>query len=244
MYAILLYHGVEDGARSARAMDAIDREYVLDRRRFEQHLDYLAHKPAASVHTVVSFDDGDESCYTMAAPALEERGMRGEFFVVTGWIGRPGFLTAHQLRDLHRRGHGIHSHSRSHPRLSALTAPEIEQDLAGSKADLEDLLGQPVTQLSIPGGAYDERVIEIARLVGYTSLLNSVEGYNEDGGGFLLQRFTARSYSGVSLLVGICEHPARTNARLMVKRAALKAARGVMGEGGYGKLRSAIISRR
>jgi peptidoglycan/xylan/chitin deacetylase (PgdA/CDA1 family) len=225
-------------------MDEVDREYVLDRRRFEQQLDYLARKPASSIRTVVSFDDGDASCYTIAAPALEQRGMRGEFFVVTGWIGAPGFMTADQLRELARRGHGIHSHSRTHPRLSALAPADIERELAGSRADLEAVLRRPVTQLSIPGGAYDERVLEIARRAGYTTVMNSVEGYNDDHGGFLQQRFTPRSYTDVSLLVGICEHPARTKARLAMKRAALTLARGVMGEGGYGKLRDAIISRR
>jgi len=81
MYAILLYHGIEDGEQTARRLDAIDREYVLDRRRFEQHIAYLAAKPATAVRTVISFDDGDLSGYTMAAPTLERHGLRGEFFV-------------------------------------------------------------------------------------------------------------------------------------------------------------------
>jgi hypothetical protein len=46
------------------------------------------------------------------------------------------------------------------------------------------------------------------------------------------------------MLQAVCEHPVRTKARLAVKRTVLRAARGVMGEGGYGRLREAIISRR
>jgi peptidoglycan/xylan/chitin deacetylase (PgdA/CDA1 family) len=245
MYAILLYHGIEDGGvRSARQMDDVDREYVLDRGRFEQHVDYLASKPASSVRAVISFDDGDLSGYTMAAPMLERRGLRGEFFVVTSWIGTPGFMNAVQLRELAARGHGVHSHSRSHPRLTDLPSAQIEDELRGSKADLESILGRPVTQFSIPGGAYDARVVDIAERAGYTSVLNSVEGYNDEGAGALLQRFTPRSYSGVSMLQSICEHPAKTKAKLAMKRAVLRVARGVMGDGGYGKLRERIISRR
>src|SRR5262249_17643154 len=70
MFAVLLYHGIDDGTPSARQMDDVDREYVLDRRRFESHVEYLAATPATAVPVVVSFDDGDLSCHTTAAPIL------------------------------------------------------------------------------------------------------------------------------------------------------------------------------
>ena len=83
MFAVLLYHGIEDGQPSARPMDPIDREYVLDRRLFEQHVSYLGSRPNPAVRVVISFDDGDESGYSLAAPVLERHGLRGEFFIVT-----------------------------------------------------------------------------------------------------------------------------------------------------------------
>ncbi len=242
MFAVLLYHGIEDGQPSARRMDDIDREYVVDRRRFEQHVAYLASRPRGGVRVVLSFDDGDASCYTIAAPILEAHGLRGEFFIVTGWTGQPGFMTANQLRELAARGHGVHSHSRTHPRLSTLSTDGIRDELAGSKADLEAVLGTPVTQFSIPGGDYDDRVVQIAADTGYTSVLNSVEGYNDEHADvFLLRRFTARSYSDVSMLRDICERPRYTAARLAMKRAVLSAARAVMG-GHYDRLRSFVVS--
>ena len=79
----------------------------------------------------------------------------------------------------------------------------------GSKADLEAMLGTPVTQFSIPGGDYDHRVLDIAKRAGYTAVMNSVEGYNPDREAFVLRRFTPRSYSDVSMLAGICEHHMR-----------------------------------
>lgn len=244
MYAILLYHCIEDRRQSARSMDAIDREYVLTRSRFEQHVDYLAHKPADAIRAVISFDDGDLSGYTIAAPLLEQHGFRGEFFVVTRWLGTPGFMTADHLRELVQRGHGVHSHSRTHPKLSSLAPAQIADELQGSKDDLEAILARPVTQLSIPGGAYDDRVLDIAKRAGYTQVMNSVEGYNDDAPQFLRKRFSPRSYSEVSMIRSICEHPARTKANLAMKRGAVKLVRGVMGNAGYGKLRETIISRR
>ncbi len=243
MFAILLYHGIDSGERWERPMDAIDREYVLARSRFEEHVEYLAAR-RGKMDVVVSFDDGDLSGYTTAAPILEVNGLRGEFFVVSDWIGRPGFMSAEQLRELAARGHGIHSHSRTHPRLSALTTSEIEDELGGSKATLEAMLQAPVTQFSIPGGAYDKRVVEVARRVGYTSVLNSVEGYNDERNSpFVLRRFTPRAYTGAPALVDICERPAYVTAKLAVKRAALAAARGLMGRGGYERLRRSVVRR-
>ena len=242
MFAVILYHGIDDGQPSSRPMDDIDREYVLARRRFEAHIEYLAAKPAGAVPVVISFDDGDASGYSIAAPLLERHGLRGLFFVVSGWIGRPGFMTADELRDLARRGHTVQSHSRTHQKLPSLPVAEIDEELRGSKADLEAVLDRPVTQLSIPGGAYDDRVIESARRAGYQAVFTSVEGYDDDPAAFVRRRFTPRAYSDVALLQGICEHPARTKARIAVKRSILATAHGVLGSSRYGRLRGRLMA--
>ena len=255
MLAILLYHGVDSGEQWERNLDAIDREYVLSRARFEQHLQFLAtrrilisplaqstEQDGSRLHVALSFDDGDVSGYTTAAPLLEHHGFRGDFFIVTQWIGRPGFMTAAHLRDLAARGHGIHSHSRSHRRLPDLSRPEIDDELAGSKADLEQVLGKSVHYFSIPGGAYDDRVAQSAVRAGYGGVLNSVEGYN-DPATPILRRFTARSYTNAATLAGICEWPRYTAARVAFKRTALAAARQVMGARGYERLRKRTVSR-
>jgi peptidoglycan/xylan/chitin deacetylase (PgdA/CDA1 family) len=243
MFAVVLYHGIDDGRGSDRAMDPIDREYVLDRRHFEQHVEYLATTRAAGVGVIVSFDDGDLSGYTLAAPILEQHGLRGEFFIVTGWIGRSGFMSAAQLRDLAARGHGIHSHSRTHRRLPDLTRQEIDDELRRSKDDLELLLGRPVELFSIPGGAFDDRVIETASCAGYSAVLSSIEGYNNGrDDSFVLRRFAARSYSTVSTLAAICEHPFYTSMRLAAKRTMLGAVRGGLGRSAYERLRGRVIA--
>src|SRR5688500_1011395 len=63
----------------------------------------------------VTVDDGGVSYLTLMADRLEQRGWRGHCFVSTDLIGRRGFLTAAQIRELDARGHVIGSHSASHP---------------------------------------------------------------------------------------------------------------------------------
>ncbi|PYQ83659.1 MAG: hypothetical protein DMG02_33375, partial [Acidobacteria bacterium] len=42
MFAIILYHGIDSGERWDRSMTPTDREYVLSRRLFEEHIAYLS----------------------------------------------------------------------------------------------------------------------------------------------------------------------------------------------------------
>jgi peptidoglycan/xylan/chitin deacetylase (PgdA/CDA1 family) len=51
--------------------------------------------------------------------------------------------------------------------LPRLSDAEIEEELAGSRARLEDALGRPCRFLAYPFGQHDERVRAAARRVGY-----------------------------------------------------------------------------
>src|SRR5439155_25317109 len=64
---------------------------------------------------LLTFDDGGRSAAAVAGPMLEARGWHGDFLVTTDFIDIAPFLTTHQIRELHRAGHVIGSHSCSHP---------------------------------------------------------------------------------------------------------------------------------
>ena len=103
----------------------------------------------------LTFDDGGESAYTTIAPLLERRSWRGHFFVTTSYVGRPGFLTAHQIRVLHERGHSVGSHSHSHPAwMASCNASDLEKEWVTSAQILSDILGEPARVASVPGGDY------------------------------------------------------------------------------------------
>ena len=50
---------------------------------------------------------GGVSFHTPIADMLEPLGWRGHFFITTGRLGQPGFLTSAQVRELHARPCGI-----------------------------------------------------------------------------------------------------------------------------------------
>ncbi len=184
-----MYHDVvAAGAQQTSGFTGVAADvYKLDVARFREHLDAiarvtdgpvgLASDPLAWNRTrpvFLTFDDGGVSAYTVIAAELERRGWRGHFFVSTDYIGRPGFLTAGQIRALRARGHEIGSHTCSHPRkISRCAWEDILREWSESVRILSRLIGAPVTAASVPGGFYSARVARGAAAAGIRVLFNS-----------------------------------------------------------------------
>ena len=123
---------------------------------------------------LLTFDDGGRSAITEIAPRLEALGWRGHFFMTSGQIGAPGFLTASDLSELHARGHVVGSHSHSHPvRMSACSVEELRGEWSESLGRLSEILGTPVHTASVPGGYFSRVVAETAADAGLHVLFTS-----------------------------------------------------------------------
>ena len=70
-------------------------------------------------------------------------------------------------------------HSRFHPILTACTDTECEQEIRGSKQDLERLLNITPTHFCYPNGDYTERESGIVKQAGYKSARTSDCGWND-----------------------------------------------------------------
>ncbi len=186
----LLYHDVvEQGKYEASGFNSPDANiYKLDREAFEQQLALLhqhysqvdTRLPELKTHTTAvqrilfTFDDGGKSAITQVAERLESYGWVGYFFITTDQIGKEGFMTADDIRDLDRRGHVIGSHSHTHPRnISALSDEEIAREWERSCSILREVLGKEISCASVPGGFYSDRVKTLASRVGIRYLFTS-----------------------------------------------------------------------
>lgn len=128
-----------------------------------QIYDYLAGYgtlPAKPV--VLTFDDGFSSQWAAAA-MLDERGMKGVFFITTG---QPR-MADWQIKALSDQGHEIGAHTISHPILTYLSDDRLWAELSVPKAHLEAVTGRPVEFLAYTYGEYDGRVIATAQAAGY-----------------------------------------------------------------------------
>jgi peptidoglycan/xylan/chitin deacetylase (PgdA/CDA1 family) len=181
MTVALIYHDVAAASRQDECgfPGPVAARYKLEPAQFEAHLDAIAATGVtvgllgSTCQAALTFDDGGASALHAAA-SLERRGWRGHFFITTGRIDTPGFLTAAQVGELAQRGHAVGSHSHSHPTyMGSLSAAELATEWRSSREALAEILGAPPDTAAVPGGFLSADVITQAASAGYRLLLTS-----------------------------------------------------------------------
>jgi peptidoglycan/xylan/chitin deacetylase (PgdA/CDA1 family) len=122
---------------------------------------------------LLTFDDGWSAAIDEAGPLLEHHGWQATVFVTIDLLDRPHFLGRAALARLNPRVFRIGSHAMTHRMLSLLCEKEIKAELGDSKKQLEDLAGYEIDMLSIPNGAVDQRVRDVAAECGYRFVFDS-----------------------------------------------------------------------
>jgi peptidoglycan/xylan/chitin deacetylase (PgdA/CDA1 family) len=122
---------------------------------------------------VLTFDDGYADNLLTALPILQRHGFRATVFVVTDFVNagatpyQHASLTWEQCRELQRAGIEVGSHTCTHPDLRQLSGTELAQEVAGSRAAIEEKLGTPTRTFAYPFGYLDEGVAGAVRAAGY-----------------------------------------------------------------------------
>ncbi|GAA3444667.1 polysaccharide deacetylase family protein [Planomonospora venezuelensis] len=115
----------------------------------------------------LTFDDGDAT-HVLAARMLQERGMRGTFYVNSATLGDERKLTRRQLAAIAKAGHEIGGHTLDHTRLTELTPERQREQICEDRRALL-AMGHRVTTLAYPFGAVDTDAMRTARQCGYTA---------------------------------------------------------------------------
>jgi len=86
-----------------------------------------------------TFDDGYLSQYSVGVTALNEQGYKGTFFLITDAINnnQPDLATWDNWRTAAGVGHEIGSHTKSHQYLTTLPADQMQEEILGSKAEID-----------------------------------------------------------------------------------------------------------
>lgn len=132
----------------------------------------------------LSFDDGYLDNLTVAAPLLSTFSFPFSVFVITDFIKneKKGYLCKSSLRELlDVPGASIGVHGATHKKLTERTEEELRMELAGSKDFLEGILGVPITSMTYPHGAVNERVRRMVKEAGFKLAATSYPGMNGAG---------------------------------------------------------------
>ena len=251
-----MYHDITAGAVSRRwGAEWFDVPVAA----FARHLDlireagYLGCSIARALEhdgpcLAISFDDGVRSHYEHAFPALAEQGMMATFFIITDCVGRPGYVTWSELREMRKAGMSIQSHTRSHPFLSELDAGGLREELVGSKATLDDALSQDTDQLALPGGdAPRGRLRSVIAEAGYRVVATSRWGSNGQDtaeGVKLIRRCTVAGDPGEEYLRRVLHGDPSISLRRQLRERVLGGVREALGPSRYAAWRRRLLGQR
>jgi peptidoglycan/xylan/chitin deacetylase (PgdA/CDA1 family) len=136
-------------------------------------------RSAGPKEVLLTFDDGYRHLLDAALPALEARGIGALIFLVSAYVGcenrwelrLPGRRFAHlswmECADLGRCGFTFGSHTRTHRDLTRIPPADAREEIARSRAEIENRLGMPVRSLSYPFGRLNDRIRAEVRRAGY-----------------------------------------------------------------------------
>ena len=148
----------------------------------------LLARGAAARAVVLTFDDGYTDNLHHAAPILREFGFDATCYIVSGRVGmyntwdaellrvRKPLMTAQDIKSWLNAGFEIGSHTRSHPHLDQLDAAAAEEEIAGSRADLERLTGVHAEHFCYPYGCFNQETTRLVAAAGYASAVTTRRG--------------------------------------------------------------------
>ena len=186
----LMYHELKCPGVDLCDNSASYGRYALTEKEFADQVALLSRRKArvqtvsqslatrdTDLSLVLTFDDG---CVTdlKAASVLQHFGFGATFYVVSGFIGRPGYLSAAQLREIADAGFEVGCHSRTHPNLSTLDSAGLHQEIVVAKKEIEDIIGKEVKHYSCPGGFWCADAARTAVDAGFTTMATSRIGFN------------------------------------------------------------------
>jgi peptidoglycan/xylan/chitin deacetylase (PgdA/CDA1 family) len=127
---------------------------------------------------ILTFDDGYADFYTTALPILRSHDFKAVAYVVSGFVGTSGYMTAAQVREADRSGIEIGSHTVNHANLANLSTAAVRTQLIQSKVFLEQVVEHPVVSFCYPSGKYTAAVAWAVADVGYHDATTTRYGYS------------------------------------------------------------------
>jgi peptidoglycan/xylan/chitin deacetylase (PgdA/CDA1 family) len=261
---ILTYHAVEKGDRPPSRLSPDDTVYLLKRDYFYAQMNYLAEQRIRTLliddliemkrqnriapqekAVCLTFDDGNESDYSIVYPILKQYGLKATFFVVTNSIGSTGYVSWDQLKEMSRSGMSIQSHTHTHPFISQCKDEKVREEFAVSKKMIEDRLSTAVAILAAPGGDWHERFRSIVEECGYQAVCTSKQGINQSPVDlFFLERLSIRRGDSLQKFIRLITLDRRILFTHTLYNGSLNIARRLLGIGQYNAVRAWILRHR
>jgi peptidoglycan/xylan/chitin deacetylase (PgdA/CDA1 family) len=215
---ILMYHRV--GPSKSDVVPAL----TVSPDDFAEQVDWLARHSYSPITTsqlfepralptkpvLITFDDGYADIARYALPILLQYGFTAVSYIVTGLIGetnewdrRAGWgelqlLTRQQITEWAAKGFEFGSHTRNHPDLRIISPSELEEEVFGSAADLQSILGTAPESFAYPFGYFNLTVRDCVARAYRTSVTVSESICSDQDDPYLMPRIMIWPSEGLS----------------------------------------------
>lgn len=201
------FHGI---GVPGRVLEPGEDQYWIPEALFEEILDYAVRNRQVRL----SFDDGNLSDVELALPALEARGLRGDFFPVAARLGRPGSVDGAGLRELVSHEMSVGTHGMHHIGWRGLDDARLDDELVAAREIITRETRSAVSCAACPLGSYDRRVLTRLRALGYRRVFTSDRRLAR-ASAWLQARYSVRNTDTVATVAAIAEGPRPVRTRAM-----------------------------
>ena len=115
--------------------------------------------------------------------SLDHPSAMAEVDRIVGWLGDPALPSSvlgwDELRRLAGEGVTLAPHSRSHPLLERIDPSELDDEIAGSRADLVREIGAAPAAFAYPSGSHSDVVAARVEALGIQAAFTTVRGVND-----------------------------------------------------------------
>jgi peptidoglycan/xylan/chitin deacetylase (PgdA/CDA1 family) len=181
---IINFHGIGDPHNN---VEAGERPYWIDAGDMRRIFKRVAELPKRVDPTkdglpeiLITFDDGNLSDLTLALPELVKNNLKATFFVCVGRMNDPHYLNKAGILELLKAGMTIGNHGMYQRNLTTLSERELEFEIDEAGKRLSDVTGNSISEVAIPYGAYNRRVLNWLQAKPLTGIFTSDRGFTSN----------------------------------------------------------------
>lgn len=185
MHSVLVYHTI------SAPIEPMEADADISPERFERHLQWLSRwrdvvpleetlkAPTSRNLVAITFDDGYQDNLIVALPLLEKFQLPMTIFVTAGFLGRDGYLSESELRELSQHPLvTVGAHGLWHRHFNRLNKSDARFELTESRRKLSGITGKPVDLLAWPYGECNEELERLSAECGYRASWSVWKGSN------------------------------------------------------------------
>jgi peptidoglycan/xylan/chitin deacetylase (PgdA/CDA1 family) len=185
MHSVLVYHSISS------PIEPMEADADISPQRFERQLRWLSRwrrvvtleetlcAPARRNLVAITFDDGYRDNLTVALPLLEKFQLPMTLFVAAGFVGREGYLSSEELREISKHPLvTIGAHGLWHRHFNRLSPEDARFELNESRRLLNETTGKEVDLLAWPYGECNEELERLSGECGYRASWSVWKGNN------------------------------------------------------------------